>query len=208
MELAAFTGVTLREVRTSNSDIADAINLGRLSPIAAVDAEYAGGLHVSITPPAPLFEVAQPAPNVDPEVVTEEVGNGFDSLLNWLEDLLGSQFDVQIPGLADLGTGQLTSVIDNLGLTGVLTGQNSIASLLSTLTGAGNSLTVGDLASQLDGLEFTNTGKTWTVSAQGQFEESSGLAAIHVQIDGAGTSDNLQIDFGEALAEIGCFALR
>ncbi|MCA9199426.1 MAG: hypothetical protein KDA87_17895, partial [Planctomycetales bacterium] len=58
LETAAFPGVTIREVRTSNSDIADAINAGRISPIAIVDAGYAGGLHVTINPPPPVYSVS------------------------------------------------------------------------------------------------------------------------------------------------------
>jgi hypothetical protein len=158
LEIAAFTGVTIREVRTSNSDIAEAINAGRLSPIAIVDPAFEGGLHVAINPPAPVFVAELPQSEIDDEVVTEDVGNGFESLLNWLQGFLESDFDVAIPGLADLSTDGLASVIDQLGLAGVLTGQNSIASLVSTLTGSGSSLSVADLAStkrRRDSRQFT-----------------------------------------------------
>ena len=323
LESEAYPGVTLKEVRTSNSDIAQAINQGRLTPIAFVDPSFAAGLHVEINPPQVSF-----VPPLPDAVVDDDVNNGLQELVEWLGKLVSVTPCTQFPALIEVGADPedgacASNLASTIGLSQVLTGQGSILDELNGLLGSSSpapdvlaeqlsktqaqmylnlpkSSTVptgspfnpsdpttfnhaapfkvfdsvggehdaivyyiktavanqwrlrfslaGNLAAdthyltfsgQTDNLvapssgiitisdfqptsevepidlvfdystatqrndQFRSGWTTWSVAAQGQFEKSTGLASLHLALNGRGSTGDRQLDLSRALSEIG-----
>ena len=149
LESEAYAGVTLREIRTSNSDIAGAINAGRLIPLAIVDPLFAGGLHVEISPPEVSF-----FPPIPDSVVDEDVNNGLQDVINWLDKLITVELDKQLPALVETGSSadnstEASTIASTLGVNHVLTGDGSILSELKSLVTGGASPSPSVLAEQL-----------------------------------------------------------
>ena len=145
LEENAYPGATLREVRTSNDDIVNAINAGRLTPLASVDAGLPQVLHVEIIGPEPSFF----PPLADP-VVGEDANQGLQDVFDWLDQLIGLELDKQLPALVSSdAASSAASLAQSLGMGSILTGSNSLMSDLQALLSGGSTPTPEVLGEQV-----------------------------------------------------------
>lgn len=178
LETQAYRGVTLREVRVGNADIAAAINQGRLTPLAVVDPAYAGLLHVEINPP----EVLTVEPLPDP-VIDEDVNDALKKVLDWLDKLVNTECDCQnLPVFVEVSDGETSAaqpatMAETLGASHVLTGSNgSLISILNSIATSGSPPTVYQLADDLRRTNvdwFLNLPNNAAVPADGSFSPNA-----------------------------------